>query len=117
MPPTDPIVALGQALHLIFKGIALAEKGLEMNPSKEEERDLNATLIDLEAQRAEIQAKLDALIAKSRVVAGPTQEQVERIAELTAQVEAQTNASVTASASVALTSRVLALASEVAGAR
>ena len=51
MPPTDPtpkspIVALGEALHLIFKGIALAEKGLEKNPSKEEERDLNQKLID-----------------------------------------------------------------------
>jgi len=112
--PKTPIVALGEALSLVLDAIALAEEGLEMNPSKEEERALNETLTNLELKRAAIQAKLDALIAKTRQVAGPTQEQVAQISALTAQVGAQTNASVTASMAVALTSRVLALATEVA---
>jgi hypothetical protein len=119
MPSTDrepmtPIGALGAALSLVFEAIKLAEKGLEKNPSKEDERELNETLIKLERQRAEIQAKMDALIAHTRVVAGPTPEQVARIAALTAEVGARTNASVTASAAVALSSRALALATEVA---
>ena len=121
MPPTDPgpktpIGALGEALSLVFKAIALAEKGLAKNPSTEEERELNETLNELELQRAEIQAKMDALIANTREVAGPTPAQVARISALTAEVGAQTNASVTASGAVALSSRVLALATDVASA-
>ena len=119
MPRTDPVPktpigALGELLSLVIDAIALAEKGLEKNPSKEDERQLNETLNDLEIKRGEIQAKLNAMIAQTRQVADPTQAQVAQISQLTAQVGAQTNASVTASAAVALTSRVLALATEVA---
>lgn len=121
MPSTDrepktPIGALGEALSLVFKAIALARKGLEKNPSTEEGRELNETLNELERQRTEIQAKMDALIANARAVAGPTPEQVARMSALTAEVGAQTNASVTASAAVALSARALALATEVASA-
>jgi hypothetical protein len=108
MPPTvpapkTPIVALEEAISLVLDAITLAEKGLEMNPSLEEERALNETLNNLDLKRAAIRAKLDALIAKTRQVSGPTQEQVARISVLAAQVGAQTNASVTASAAVGLT--------------
>ena len=112
--PKSPVVALQDAISLVLAAIALAEKGLERNPSKEEERALNETLNDLELKRAEIRATLDALIAKTRPVAGPTQEQVARISTLTGEVGAQTDASVTASAAVAVTAKVLALAAEVA---
>jgi serine protease inhibitor ecotin len=119
MPPTaparkSPLVAFGEALHLVFGAIALAEKGLEKNPSPDDERALNQTLIDLELQRAEIQAKIDALIAQTRNLPGPTAKQVAEISRLTGEVEAVTNASLTASRAVALTSRTLALATEVA---
>jgi hypothetical protein len=121
MPPTDPepltpIGALGEALFLVFDAIALAQKGLVKNPSKEEERDLNETLNKLELRRAEIQAKMNALIDGTRVAPGPTRAQVARISALTAEVGRRTNASVTASSAVALSSRVLALATEVASA-
>jgi hypothetical protein len=112
--PKTPIVALEEALSLVFGAIALAQKGLENNPSKEEERTLNDTLNDLNLRRATIEAKLDALIAKTAPLAGPTPAQVAQVAALTGEVEQLTNAAVTASAAVKLTARVLTLATEVA---
>jgi hypothetical protein len=112
----NPFVALGDALTLVLRAIGAAQKGLEKNPSKEEERELNETLLELELRRAEIRAKLDALIAATRQVVFPTAAQVKEISKLTAEVEALTNASITASAAVAVTSRVLSLASEIAAA-
>jgi len=112
----NPLVTLGNALSLVFRAIGMAQKGLEKNPSKEEERELNETLVELERKRAEIRAKLDALIAGSRQVASPTTAQVKKVSDLTAEVEAATNASITASGAVALTSRILSLASEIAAA-
>ena len=109
-----PIVTLGEAVALVIDAIALAEKGLERNPSREEERELNQTLIDLEERRAEIQAKLDALVDGTQQLAGPTRAQVAQISSLTGQVEAETNASETASGAVTLSARVLALATEIA---
>jgi hypothetical protein len=121
MPPRgparkSPLVALGDALHLVFEAIALAEKGLEKNPSTDEERVLNENLVALELQRAEIQGMINDLIAQTRTLPGPTAKQVAEISNLTGEVEAVTNASVTASRAVALTSRALALATEVANA-
>lgn len=112
----NPFVALGNALSLVLRGIGTAQKGLEKNPTKEEERELNETLVQLERKRAEIRAKLDAMIAATRQVVSPTAAQVQEISNLTAEVEALTNASVTASAAVALTSKILTLATEIASA-
>jgi hypothetical protein len=112
--PETPLVGLEEALSLVFDAIALAQKGLENNPSKEEERALNAALIDLDLRRATIEAKLDALIAHTTPVVGPTPAQVAQVAALSAEVETLTSAAVTASAAVVLTTRVLALATEVA---
>lgn len=119
MPPSaparkSPLVALREALDLVFAAIALAEKGLEMNPSTDEERVLHDTLNDLELRRAALQAKIDALIAQTRTIPGPTAKQVAEISQLTRDVEAVTDASLTASRAVALTSRTLALATDVA---
>jgi len=120
MPPSararkPPLVAFGEARHLVFAAIALAEKGLEKNPSTDEERTLNQTLNDLELQRAALQAKIDALIQQTRHIPGPTAKQVAEVSQLTQEVEAVTDASLTASRAVTLTSRTLALATEVAG--
>jgi hypothetical protein len=110
----NPFVALGDALFLVFRAIGTAQKGLEKNPTKEQERDLNETLVELERKRAEIRAKLNALIASTRQVVCPTVGQVNEISKLTAEVAALTNASITASAAVAVTSKVLGLATEIA---
>lgn len=119
-PPTDatanPLVTLGNALSLVHRAMTLARQGLLKNPSKEDERELNETLNDLEVQRAALTAKLNALITGSKPVAGPTSAQVSEISRLTAQVGALTAAAVTASGAVALTSKVLTLATEIAAA-
>lgn len=112
--PKTPIGILGQALTLVFQAIAVAEIGLEKNPSKEQQRELEDTAHDLELQRAAIEAKMDALIDKIPGVTGPTPDQVAKISQLTTQVGALTRDSTTASGAVALTSRVLALATQVA---
>jgi hypothetical protein len=112
----SPILAFIDAIHLVFEAIALAEKGLEMNPTKEEERALNETLVKLEVKRAELEAMRDALISQSRRLPGPTAPQVAEVSRLTGEVEALTNASITASRAVALTSRALAVATEIAAA-
>ena len=120
MPPVPatktPIVALAEALSLVFDAIAVAEKGLEKNPSKEEERKLNQTLVDLDLKRAKIQAKLDAQVNRTAPLAGPTAAQVAEVATLTGEVQRLTGRALTASAAVRVTTRVLALATEVASA-
>ncbi len=112
----NPLVTLEKALTLVENTIVMAEQALEMNPTKEEERDLNETLNKLQRKRAEISAELDALTVGNRQVIGPSKEQVAEISSLTGEVEKLTNQSIAGSAAVKLTSRVLALATEVASA-
>lgn len=114
MPPQNTILALEDALSMVFRAMALAEKGLVHNPSKEEARDLNATLVDLDMKRAVLEAKLNALIGQTAQIAPPTAAQVAQVAALTGEVATLTAAAVTASAALALTGRVLALATEIA---
>lgn len=112
----DPVIALGNALSLVGKAIAAAAKGLLSNPSTEEQRDLNATIAELELKKAAIRAQIDALIAGSTTIAGPTAAQVTEISSLTGEVERLTNQTIAVSGAIKLTSRVLALATEVASA-
>ena len=119
MPPNDntkqnPLIMLEDALTLVEDAITMAEEALERNPSKGKERDLNETLVKLRRKQAEIGAKLDSLIAGTIQVPRPTAAQVKEISDLTGEVEKQTNAAITASGAVALTSKVLALATAVA---
>jgi hypothetical protein len=114
MAEEDPIIALGNALALVRQAIRIAKKGLLMNPTTDEQRALNEQLTALEIERAEIRAMLDALTASSTTIVGPTAAQVKEISDLTGEVGKLTNDAITASGAVALTSKVLALATEVA---
>lgn len=109
----DPAIGLSDALALVFSAITVAEQGLLRNPSVEEGRELNEQLNDLQLKRATIRAQLDALIAGTMTITGPTAAQVAEISRLAGQVEALTTAATTASAAVAFTSKVLAVATEV----
>jgi len=113
-PPPDPAIVLGNLLGLTFDAIAVAEMGLRRNPSTDEARKLNQNLVELRAKRAIIRAKLTAIASASRPVDAPTSDQVKEISALTAQVENLTNAATTASATVAFSSRVLTVATNVA---
>lgn len=113
-PGQNPAVTLGNALALVFDAIALTRVGLLCNPSREELRALNDQLNELSLAQASIEAKLDALMTGSAPVAGPSKAQVDEVAALTGQVQALTTASTTASAAVALTTRVLVVATQIA---
>jgi len=113
-PAPDPAIVLGDLLALTFDAIAAAEMGLRRNPSTDEARVLNENLVQLGAKRAIIRANLSAIAAGSKPVDAPTQAQVKEISALTAQVETLTNAATTASATVAFSSRVLVVATNVA---
>ena len=102
---------LEEALGLIYDAISLNNKGMRANPSKEEKRRLMKRRARLEAERADLEGLLDAMADGEDIgVTPPTPEQVKAIADLTAQVEQQTRAAVTASAVLALTGQVLDLA-------
>ena len=53
--------ALSDMLSLVYDAIAIAQKGLLANPSKDEERKLNRTLAKLELERVDLRAMLDAM--------------------------------------------------------
>jgi hypothetical protein len=114
----DAILSVSNMLALVYDAIAVAQKGLLANPTKDEERALNRTLAKLELERADLSAMLDALEdADNKDFTGPTAEQVTLIGTLTAEVDNLTSANLTASAAVDLTSRVLDLATKVADAK
>jgi hypothetical protein len=115
MTSGDPVIGLGDALALVFGAIRVARRGLLCNPSVEQERELTARLNGLELERAAIQARLDAAIAGSAAVDGPTPGQVAEIGRLTSQVDTLTSSAATASAAIVFTSRVLAVVTEIAG--
>jgi hypothetical protein len=108
--------AYEDALALVFDAIATNRKGLRANPSKDEKRKLNKQLARLEAERADLEAMLDAIIDGETIdVAPPTQAQVDEIASLTGQVEGWTRDNRTAAGAITVATNVLALAVEITG--
>lgn len=110
----SPSVALVRALTLVLRALAVAEDALLLNPSREQERALNETLLELEAKRAMIRARLNALANDARALPGPTAAQVTEVSLLAGQVEALTTANLTASSALAFTSKVLVVATQIA---
>jgi hypothetical protein len=109
-----PSIALGRALALVFRALAMAEDALLLNPSREQERTLNETLLELEAKRALIRAMLNALANDPRALPGPTAAQVTEVSLLTGQVETLTTANLTTSSAITFSSKVLVVATQIA---
>lgn len=105
---------LRTSLFLTYDSIALAKKGLLASPSKEEERELNRLIGALGVEAADIETRLNDALDGDTSVTGPTAEQVQSTAALTAEVEALTKGVLVASAVVSLATKVLDLASEIA---
>ena len=114
--PTNPYQGLSDALALVFDGISLAGKGLLRNPSKEQKRKLNRRIARLEAERAEIAAKMDAIEDGMVDVKGPTDAQVTQVANLTAEVQSAAAANQTASAALTVSAKVLTVVAKIADA-
>jgi hypothetical protein len=108
-------VALVRALALVLRAQAVAADAMLLNPSREQERALNETLLELDARRAMIQAMLNALASDPGAMAGPTAAQVTEVSLLTGQVETLTTANLTASSAITFTSKVLVVATQIAG--
>lgn len=105
--------ALSDALEMIEDAIVVAKQGLLQNPTKEERRALDAEILELEAKRAKISAKMIALGRGEPSVKKPTDAQIAEIAALAGEVDRLTRASAAASQALAITGRVLDLMSEV----
>ena len=112
----NPEITYANTLALVFDAISSANKGLLANPSKEEERRLNKTLLRLEVERTDLMGMLIALANNEPVgVAPPTQAHVDEIATLTGAVENLTRANLTAAGALTVASNILALAAAVTG--
>jgi hypothetical protein len=109
----DKVPELLEAIGVVNDAIALAEGALLDNPTKEEERSLNRTLLRLNAELAVLQAELDAALAESTLVQGPTEAQLAQIGALSEEVENAINASATVSARIKIATKVLAVAASV----
>ena len=112
--PTDSYQGLSDSLLLIYDGITLARKGLLKNPDTNQRRKLNRRIARLEAEAAEIEAKMTAIEDGVTGVRGPTDAQVNKVSQLTGEVEGMTRANITASKALALTSKIMDIAMKVA---
>ena len=110
---TDSVPGLLDSITLVDAAISLAESALLDNPSKEDERSLNRSILRLQAERASLDAQLDAALASETAVLGPSPAQLAVIESLTAQVEKAAAATATVSAGIALSGKVIDLMAKV----
>ena len=108
---------LTAAQSSIQDSLTWAKKGLNRNPSPEQRRALDESILDM-AERITI---LDARILSVRnsggndTVSMPTPEQIAATGALAAEVELLTNDNLTAAAALSVATKGLKLASELAG--
>lgn len=110
----NPYKDLSDSMELIYDGISIANKGLLRNPDTTQRRKLNRRIARLEAELAEIGAKMTAIEDGETGIRGPTNAQVKLVAKLTGEVENMTRANITASKALALTSKIMDVAMKVA---
>lgn len=110
----DPVPEILVAIELVDRAIEVARIGLLRNPSAEEERALRKLLLRLGAERAALEADLDAALAGSASVQQPSAAQVAQLEVLLGQAEQATNAALSAAGAIAFASSVLTVASEIA---
>jgi hypothetical protein len=109
----DKVPGLLDSITLVDNATTLAEAALLNNPSVEDDRALRRLLLRLKAERAVLDAELDAALAEESSVQGPSTAQLAQIEVLTAQVEQATNAGAAVNASIALVGKVLDLATAI----
>jgi C4-type Zn-finger protein len=113
MSNSSTVAELLQAIFLVDQSIALLETQLASNPSTDEERTLRRNLLRLQAERAVLEAELDAALDNSTGVQAPSTGQLAEIEGLLNRVEAATNSAVSAAQGIRLTTRVLELVTKV----
>lgn len=101
------------AIELVDDTLAMIDMALNNNPNVEEERALRRLTLRLEAERAVLEAELDAALDGNAVAQGPTPEQLAAIVSLVEKVEAATNQRAATSAVLTLGANSLGLVTDV----
>lgn len=101
------------AIELVDDALAMVDMALNNNPSVDEERALRRRTLRLEAERAVLEAELDAALDGNAVAQGPSPAQLAQIVSLVEKVEAATNTRAAASGVLSLASKSLALIADV----
>lgn len=113
MKESDLISHLLLSIELVDKTIAKVETALKQNPSIDEERVLRKQLLQLQQERAALEAELNAVLDGQTKVNAPTKAQMAAVETLLGAVETATNRAAVASSGIKLASRVLGLLVEV----
>jgi hypothetical protein len=114
VPSGEAIAAVSDAIALVHDALNAIEKSLVRDRTAEEERSLTRQQAALELLLTHLREDMNALIAATSSWQGPTDEQVEAIGSLMRTAGRLTTANLTASRAVEFSSRVLALATEIA---
>jgi ATP-dependent Clp protease ATP-binding subunit ClpA len=114
MNESDLISHLLQSIELVDQAIAAVETALNSNPSPDEERALRKKLLQLQQERAALQAELDAVLDGDTQVNAPTKAQMVQVEALLTEVERARNQALSAATGIRLASRVLGLLVDVA---
>ena len=94
-------------LVLIENTLRLLYGAQERNPSPDERRELDRQILEAEEERNRLNAQLTALLNQGSALEPPSQAEVDETAELTGEVERQTNSAVVARDAIDLCTRVL----------
>ena len=103
----DPVLDLLDAQDLAFDTLKVARKGLVRNPSKDEKRRLLRLIARLEDEIKQIGDQIDALADQDDAYQGPTDAEMELVADLTKQVGGLTADNITAQNALQLAGKVL----------
>ena len=103
------------ALDLVDEAIEFTRNALDDHPPLNEKRLLQDALDALNIKRGVLQARFNQAKNAATAVVGPTPDQIARVATLSNEVESATRDALVASASVALATKVLDLATSIVG--
>ena len=101
--------AMSEALEMVEDALAVARKGLNANPTKQERRELDEDILDLALKRTRLTNSLIALGRGQETIQPPTPGQIAEIKALATQVDQLTRQSVAASQAVTAAGDVLEL--------
>ena len=116
--PNDPDLPLAAAMIEVLLAhhaqvVAIVQKASENNPSRDDRRELQGQLIALRDQEDVLVNALVALDNPGRDIPSPSLPTVQRVANLSGQVEAATTRRLAASAAIGLASQFVTLAVDV----
>jgi ATP-dependent Clp protease ATP-binding subunit ClpA len=101
------------AIELVDDALAMVDMALNSNPNPDQERALRRQRLRLEAERAVLEAELDAALDSSSSAQGPNAAQLAEIVALVEAVETATNQQAAISNVLSLGSQALGLITDV----